>query len=157
MPRACENADFRFPTNQADLFAALNSVVEPGVRKGWGSPWLLQPAGLVVVETVTRRSGRRVRVPLAALRVGDSMVVSTVRSRQSQWIRNLAANPEVRYWLGGKPREARAVVYPAGGGKPHAARRPGTATTVSAAVRALLAALTPYRRAGLAVAVLTPA
>jgi len=156
MLSALQIPSLRLPLSQPDLFTALNAVVEPNVRKGWGSPWLLQPVGLIVVEMVTRRSHRRVRVPLAALRVGDSVVVSTVRSRQSQWLRNLAATPEVRYWIGGKPRRARAVVYPAGAGKQHDSP-PGRAVPVSGAVRALLVALTPYRRAGLGVAVLTPA
>jgi hypothetical protein len=43
---------------------------------------------------------------MAAL-VGDLIVVSTVR-RRSNWLKNLAAHPDVRYWLGGREREATA-------------------------------------------------
>ena len=43
---------------------------------------------------------------MAAL-VGDLVVVSTV-TRRSNWVKNLAAHPEVRYWLGGREREGTA-------------------------------------------------
>ena len=48
------------------------------------------------------------RVP--ATRIGDLMVFGTVR-RNSRWIKNLAATPDVRYWLAGRPREAAAIVF----------------------------------------------
>ena len=43
---------------------------------------------------------------MAAL-VGDLVVVSTVR-RRSNWLKNLSAHPEVRYWLRGREREGTA-------------------------------------------------
>lgn len=46
---------------------------------------------------------------MLATRIGNLIVFSTVR-RNSQWVKNLAAKPEVRYWLAGQPREARAFV-----------------------------------------------
>ena len=88
---------------EADFFRGLNQVVEPLVRAGLGAPMLF-PAGAIVIETRGRKSGRRSNVPLMAALVGDLVVVSTVR-RRSNWLKNLSAHPEVRYWLGGRERE----------------------------------------------------
>jgi deazaflavin-dependent oxidoreductase (nitroreductase family) len=95
-----------FERLEAEFFRGLNQVVEPLVRAGLGAP-VLFPAGAIVVETQGRKSGRRSNVPLMAALVGDLVVVSTVR-RRSNWVKNLAAHPEVRYWLGGREREATA-------------------------------------------------
>jgi len=91
---------------EADFFRGLNQFVEPLVRAGLGAP-VLFPAGAIVIETQGRTSGRRSNVPLMAALVGDLVVVSTVR-RRSNWLKNLSAHPEVRYWLGGREREATA-------------------------------------------------
>ena len=91
---------------EADFFRGLNQFVEPLARAGLGSP-LLFPAGAIVIETQGRKTGRRSSVPLMAAVVGDLIVVSTIR-RRSNWLKNIAAHPEVRYWLGGREREATA-------------------------------------------------
>jgi hypothetical protein len=91
---------------ETEFFRGLNQFVEPMVRAGLGAP-VLFPAGAIVVEIQGRNTGRRSNVPLMAAIVGDLIVVSTVR-RRSNWIKNLAAHPEVRYWLGGREREATA-------------------------------------------------
>lgn len=93
---------------ETEFFRGLNQLVEPLVRAGLGAP-VLFPAGAIVIETLGRMTGRRSNVPLMAALVGDLVVVSTVR-RRSNWLKNLAANPEVRYWLGGREREATAFV-----------------------------------------------
>lgn len=93
---------------EADFFRGLNLFVEPLVRAGLGAP-LLFPAGAIVIETQGRKSGRQSNVPLLAALVGDLVVVSTVR-RRSNWLKNLSAHPEVRYWLRGREQEATAVV-----------------------------------------------
>jgi deazaflavin-dependent oxidoreductase (nitroreductase family) len=64
-----------------------------------------------VLETKGRRSGQRRSVPLHAVFLDDHLFVSTLRGRRSQWFRNLSVDPEVRYWLGGEAREARALVF----------------------------------------------
>jgi hypothetical protein len=92
-----------------EFFRALNLFAEPLIRAGFGNP-LLWPTGTIVVETIGRKTHRTIRVPLLATRLGDLMIVSTVR-RRSQWIRNLAANSEARYWLGGKAVAATAFVF----------------------------------------------
>jgi deazaflavin-dependent oxidoreductase (nitroreductase family) len=95
-----------FERLEAEFFRGLNQFVEPLVRAGLGAPMLF-PAGAIVVETQGRKSGRRSNVPLMAALVGDLVVISTVR-RRSNWLKNLAAHPDVRYWLGGREREATA-------------------------------------------------
>jgi hypothetical protein len=47
-----------FNKREQQVFAGLNAVVEPAVRKGFGSP-VLAPAGLIVLETVGFKSGAR--------------------------------------------------------------------------------------------------
>lgn len=91
-----------------DFYRGLNRVVEPLVRAGLGSP-VLWPTGAIVLETTGRKTGRTQRVPLLATRVGNLLLVSTVR-RRSQWLKNLAANPATRYWLAGRAHEATAFV-----------------------------------------------
>ena len=95
-----------FERLEADFFRGLNTFVEPLVRAGFGAP-VLSPMGAIVVETQGRKSGRRSKIPLMAAVIGDLVVVSTVR-RSSNWLKNLSAHPEVRYWLGGREREATA-------------------------------------------------
>jgi hypothetical protein len=92
----------------AAVFGALNEMVAPLVKSGVASPWPLGVGG-VVVETTGRRSGLTREVPLVAGRLGDTIVVSTVRDG-SQWIRNLEADPQARVWLSGRPRAATASV-----------------------------------------------
>ncbi|MCC5952995.1 MAG: nitroreductase family deazaflavin-dependent oxidoreductase [Acidimicrobiia bacterium] len=86
----------------------LNRFAVPAVKRGVASP-LPVGLGLVVLETVGRRSGLPRQVPLVAVRVRDALVVSTVRQR-SQWIDNAAANPSVGVWLGGARRPGSATV-----------------------------------------------
>jgi hypothetical protein len=93
---------------EAPIFDALNAVVRPAVRVGLGNP-LPVGGGLILVETTGRRSSLPRQVPLVAGRVGNSLVVSTVRA-DSQWLRNLEADPRVRVWLTGRARSATAHV-----------------------------------------------
>lgn len=99
---------------QKEFFNGFNRIAEPLIRAGFGNPiWpLFWPTGTIVVETIGRKSGRKINVPVLATRIGEMVVFSTVR-RNSQWLKNLAANPEVRYWLAGQPREATATVFTA--------------------------------------------
>jgi deazaflavin-dependent oxidoreductase (nitroreductase family) len=89
------------------LFRTLNRFIEPAVRAGLGSS--LAGPGAYVVETTGHRSGLPRRVPLLAKRVGDSILVSTIRD-DSQWIRNLEHHPYADVWIAGRPRRAAATV-----------------------------------------------
>lgn len=133
---------------EVQFFRMLNRLVEPHIRAGWASPRLV-PGGLIVLETRGRRSGRRSRVPVAAIRIDGHVVVSTFRGDRSQWVKNLSANPDVRYWLRGRPRQARAQVLSARHRAPAGGKLP-------AAVRWLVRSLVPYTYAGWAFAVLAP-
>ena len=89
-------------------FRTLNSVVRPLAKAGLTSP-LPIGVGVVVVETTGRKSGKTREVPLLATRIGDRIDVSTVR-RDSQWIKNLEADPESAIWLFGERREVTAEI-----------------------------------------------
>jgi len=88
-------------------FRLLNQAVLPPAKAGFGSP----PAGpgIVVLETTGRTSGVARDVPLAAVRVGNKIVVSTVREN-SQWLKNLEASPSARVWTCGQPESVTAQV-----------------------------------------------
>ena len=133
---------------EACVFRQLNALVEPLVRAGVGSPgpW---PAGAVVVETTGRTSGRRFNVPLLATLIGDLVLVSTVR-RRSQWLKNIAHTPRVRYWVHGRAREASALVV-----APWlTAARSQTTSPLAEALVAMLAPLAQW--SGVAFALLIP-
>ncbi len=99
----------RFAIIEAAFFKQLNSIAKPRIKAGLGSPGLL-PAGLIVLETVGRKSGRAFEVPVVASTCGDYILIGTVRG-SSQWIKNLAAMSEVDYWIKGKTRQARVNVF----------------------------------------------
>ncbi len=109
-PSVCGSFDAvrRAATRQG--FAALNRVVVPAVKTGLFSP-LPVGAGIVVLETTGRKSGLKREVPLVAVRIGDRVNVSTVRSR-SLWTKNIEADENVSVWVGGRKREATAEVNP---------------------------------------------
>ena len=86
----------------------VNKTITPIVRAGVGFP-LPIGGGIVVVETLGRRSGLPHQVPLVSLRLGDRVVVSTLRPT-SQWIRNLEAIPPSRVGMNGRARTATARV-----------------------------------------------
>lgn len=89
-------------------FRALNRVVLPLVRAGFGSPLPLG-FGLVVLETTGRRSGIVRPVPVVAFRAGRSITVSTVRT-DSQWVKNLEADSDAAIWRNGTRRSVTAGV-----------------------------------------------
>ena len=91
-------------------FRALNALANPWIRNGaWSSS--LFPAGLTVLETTGRISGQVHETALHAMFFPGGAVVGTYRARRSDWLRNAAAEPSVRYWVDGSPRRAQAEVH----------------------------------------------
>ncbi|MFZ4517686.1 MAG: nitroreductase/quinone reductase family protein [Microthrixaceae bacterium] len=86
----------------------MNRVIGPLARSGMVGP-LPVGVGLVVLRTTGRRTGLEREVPLLAARVGDRVLVGTVRT-DSQWFRNLAVDPDPAVWLCGSLRPAGATV-----------------------------------------------
>lgn len=97
-----------FQQAEKKLFRTLNHYIEPIAKAGIGSPGL-SPVGVIVLETVGRKSGRVYSTPLVASGLADLLLVSTVR-QTSQWIKNLAATPETHLWLRGEHQAVRAYV-----------------------------------------------
>ncbi len=104
-------------TFESEWFRALNRIVEPAVRAGCGSPGIL-PFGLIVLETKGWSTGRWHRTPHLASAIDGYLLVSTVRGRRSHWVKNLSRHADVRYWSGGQPRQARAIVFSPDGDAP---------------------------------------
>ena len=135
-------------TIERTFFRNLNRFVEPMVRAGLGSPRIV-PGGLIVLEMRGRKSGRTLRTPLVATRIGGHVIVATFRGDRSQWVLNLSAEPKVRYWLAGRPREARAFVIREG-------KRFRVPKSLPAPLQRVVEILAPYRKDGWAFAVLSP-
>ena len=94
---------------EREVFRRVNAIVEPLVMSGVGSSKRL-PLSLIVLETTGFKSGKQRRTPLWSIRVGDYRLVSTARGKRSFWTKNLRAQPQARYFLGGKPKEAEAIL-----------------------------------------------
>lgn len=92
-------------------FRVLNSLTKPCIRLGFGSSSLL-PAGLTVLETTGRVSGKKHETALQALFFQGGAMVGTYRGGRSDWLRNVRKEPSVRYWVDGRAREALAEFYP---------------------------------------------
>ena len=127
-------------TIEKTFFRNLNRVLEPTIRAGIGSPWLV-PVGAVVLETVGRKSGRVYNVPVLASEFRGVLVVSTVRGR-SQWIRNVAAQPAIGVWLRGSRRDCRAYVVTGGEMRTEGLAEPSTT------VQWLIDSLKPLSKTG---------
>lgn len=98
-----------FAKVEQTVFRRMNAVVEPAVRFGLGSP-SLTPASLIVLETVGFKSGIARRTPLWSVRLGGYRVISTARGQRSFWVKNLQKQPAVSYYLGGRRRDAHAMI-----------------------------------------------
>ena len=130
------------------LFRGLNSVVEPAVRRGFGST-SLAPASLIVLETVGFKSGIQRRTPLWSFCLGRYRIVSTARAKRSFWVKNLLQQPKVSYYLGGRRRESQAIVIAKGVPQ-------YSASALSPVVRKVTEIFARHARDGWAFAILVP-
>lgn len=122
---------------ERNLFRVLNSIVEPAVRKGVGSP-RFAPAGLILLESTGFKTGATRTTPLLAFRLGPHVMVSTARGGKSFWVKNLERQPDTRYYLGGRARDARAFVMMPG----KAYSRPNSMPAILGKIADCLAPLT---------------
>jgi deazaflavin-dependent oxidoreductase (nitroreductase family) len=130
------------------LFRLLNTVVEPAVRSGIASPaWT--PGSAIVLETTGFKTGRKRSTPLLALRLGDYTLIATYRGGRSFWVKNLHKQSQVRYYLGGKPRDSRAYAV-----SPEA--RATIPDTLPGYIGRLADLLAVFNRVGWAFAILVP-
>lgn len=91
-----------------ELFRTMNRFVTPVVKAGLGSP-LPVGLGAVVLESTGRVTGKTREVPVLGLRLGNRVIVSTVRGN-SQWLKNLEADERAAVWYGGRRHDATAAV-----------------------------------------------
>jgi hypothetical protein len=133
---------------EREFFRRLNSVVEPAVRLGIGSPRCL-PAGLILLESTGFKSGQTRRTPLLATRILGHVVVSTVRGDSSFWVKNLQKKPGTTYWRGGREQKAKAFVMMPG-------KRYRSPQSLPDSLRKLTDLLAPLTEKGFAFAVLAP-
>lgn len=120
----------RFKDLESAFYKTLDFFLEPFIKAGFTSPGIV-PAGAILVETKGRKSGKIYYVPLLATYFGDFILVGTIRGQQSQWVKNLAANPDVLYWWSGRPHKARAHVFALGVRRPKDSELPPLAQTVA--------------------------
>lgn len=114
----------------SEFLRTLNALVEPAVRAGFGAPGLV-PTGMVVLETTGAKSGLLRRVPLLATVLDGCLFVGTALGDRSGWMRNLRAEPRVRYWLRGREWRGIAFVFGPGATRPAPHRLPPLARAVT--------------------------
>jgi deazaflavin-dependent oxidoreductase (nitroreductase family) len=100
------------PISFPALLAPLNEAIMPAIRLGIANPLPLS-TGFVLLEVKGRKTGIIRTLPLLCTDYGAMLAVSTVRSN-SQWLRNLAANPRTAVWLRGRKRTVLAMVISGG-------------------------------------------
>jgi deazaflavin-dependent oxidoreductase (nitroreductase family) len=84
----------------------FNRLVLAATRAGLPTP------GVVILETVGRRSGEPRRVPVTRLLEGDTLWIVTEHGRKAAYVRNIEANPRVRVRAGRRWRTGTATVLP---------------------------------------------
>ena len=82
----------------------FNRLVLAATRAGLPTP------GVVILETIGRRSGEPRRVPVSRLLEGDTLWIVTEHGRKAAYVRNIEANPRVRVRAGRRWRTGTAQV-----------------------------------------------
>jgi deazaflavin-dependent oxidoreductase (nitroreductase family) len=68
------------------------------------------PAGLALLTTVGRKSGKRRQRAIRAVRDGDRVYAVALLGPRTSWLYNIRANPEVRVKLGRRTYDATARI-----------------------------------------------
>jgi len=84
----------------------FNALVKGGAAVG------IQPFGIVVLETVGRRSGKLRRTPVGGHLQDDSVWLVAEHGRQADYVRNIEADPHVRVKVKRKWRRGVARLLP---------------------------------------------
>ena len=87
------------------LLRLWNPVMKWLLRSPLNWPW---SRWFLVIEWTGRRTGRTYRTPVSYAREGDELLITT----GDAWWRNLTDNGDVRVWVAGRPRRARAEPVP---------------------------------------------
>ena len=64
--------------------------------------WLIAGHAYLLLETRGRHTGRRRVTPLGYIRWAKNLIVQPLHGKDSEWVRNIKANPEVTVILGRK-------------------------------------------------------
>jgi deazaflavin-dependent oxidoreductase (nitroreductase family) len=84
----------------------FNPLVLAATRAGIPTP------GVVILETIGRRSGQPRRVPVTRLLEGDTLWIVTEHGRKAAYVKNIEANPNVRVRAGRRWRAGVARLLP---------------------------------------------
>jgi deazaflavin-dependent oxidoreductase (nitroreductase family) len=81
-----------------------NRLTRFGLRRGWA------PRAFALLETTGRRSGQPRQTPVGNGLIGDTFWVVAVHGAQSDYVRNIQADPAVRVKVGGHWRAGTAAL-----------------------------------------------
>ena len=84
----------------------FNPLVKAAARLGIPLP------GVVILETIGRKTGRPRRTPVGKARVDDTLWIVAEHGRRAGYVRNIEANPRVRVKLGTRWRTGSARTLP---------------------------------------------
>jgi deazaflavin-dependent oxidoreductase (nitroreductase family) len=70
------------------------------------------PVGVVILETIGRKSGQPRRNPVGKSLVGDTLWIVAEHGRKANYVRNIEANPRVRVKIGRRWRTGTAHLLP---------------------------------------------
>jgi len=62
---------------------------------------LRPPSAYGVLTTTGRKTGKRRRRCIRAVRSGDSVYIVAIKGPRTGWVRNVQSNPQVRLWIRG--------------------------------------------------------
>src|SRR3954470_17370495 len=107
----------------------VNPVVKAASERGIALP------GLVILETIGRKSGQPRRTPVGRAIEGDTLWVVTEHGHRANYVRNIKANPRVRVKVGRRWRSGIARLVPEDDARERQRRIPNKLN--SAAVRVM--------------------